>query len=123
MGISSFELYEPAIETMSRDELECLQLNRLKWQLERCCKSSAFYREKFDKAGVRPEDVESVSDITKLPLVTKQELREEQEKYPPYGRYTVAPPEDWREIHPTTGTTGAQVYNIWSEQDVENITH
>ena len=117
------ELYEPAIETISRDELENLQLKRLKWQIERCCEKSAFYKEKFDKAGIRPEDINSVSDITKLPVVTKQELREEQEKYPPYGRYAVSPPEDWREIHPTTGTTGAQVYNIWSEKDVENITH
>jgi phenylacetate-CoA ligase len=123
LEMSSLELYEPAIETMSRDELENLQLNRLKWQLDRCYAKSAFYKEKLDKAGIRPEDINSVSDIMKLPVVTKQELREEQEKYPPYGRYTVSPPEDWREIHPTTGTTGAQVYNIWSEQDVENITH
>ena len=123
MRISSFELYEPAIETMSREEIQSLQLKRLKWQLKRCYENSALYKEKFDKAGVKPEDVKSISDITKLPVVTKQELREEQGKYPPYGRYTVSPPEDWREIHPTTGTTGAQVYNIWSEQDVENITH
>ena len=121
--MNGLELYEPAIETMSRDELENLQLKRLKWQIERCREKSAFYKEKFDKAGIRPEDINSVSDITKLPVVTKQELREEQEKYPPYGRYAVSPPEDWREIHPTTGTTGAQVYNIWSEKDVENITH
>jgi len=120
---SSFDLYEPAIETMSREEIRSLQLKRLRWQLKRCYENSAFYQEKFDEAGVRPEDVKSISDITKLPVVTKQELREEQEKCPPYGRYTVSPSKDWREIHPTTGTTGAQVYNIWSEQDVENITH
>jgi len=123
MNSRSPELYEPAIETMSRDELQSLQLKRLKWQLKRCYQNSAFYKEKFDKAGVRPEDIMSVPDIKKLPVVTKQELREEQEKYPPYGRYTVSPPEDWREIHPTTGTTGAQVYNIWSEKDVASITH
>ena len=117
------ELYEPAIETMSREEIQGLQEKRLRWQLKRCYENSAFYQEKFTKAGVRPEDVRSISDITKFPVVTKQELREEQEKYPPYGRHTVSPPEDWREIHPTTGTTGAQVYNIWAEPDVKNITH
>lgn len=122
MSDSKPELYEPAIETMSREEIQSLQLKRLKWQLKRCYENSAFYQEKFDKAGVRPDDVRSISDITKFPVVTKQELREEQEKYPPYGRYTVSPPGDWREIHPTTGTTGAQVYNIWAEQDVKNIT-
>ena len=123
MGSSIFEPYEPAIETMSREEIESLQLKRLKWQLKRCHENSAFYQEKFDKAGVRPEDVKSISDIRKLPVVTKQELRKEQGKYPPYGRYAVSPSKDWREIHPTTGTTGAQIYNIWSEKDVENITH
>ena len=119
MGSSIFEPYEPAIETMSREEIESLQLKRLKWQLKRCCENSVFYQEKFDKAGVRPEDVKSISDIRKLPVVTKQELRKEQGKYPPYGRYAVSPSKDWREIHPTTGTTGAQIYNIWSEKDVE----
>jgi len=121
--VSKPEFYEPSIETMSREEIQGLQEKRLRWQLKRCYENSAFYQEKFNKAGVRPEDVKSISDITKFPVVTKQELREEQEKYPPYGRYTVSPPEDWREIHPTTGTTGAQVYNIWAEKDVNNITH
>ncbi len=123
MSSRSSQLYEPEIETMSRDELESLQLKRLKWQLKRCYENSGFYREKFDKAGVKPEDVKSISDITSLPVVTKQELREEQVEHPPYGRYTVSPPEDWREIHPSTGTTGAPVYNLWSEKDVETITH
>jgi phenylacetate-CoA ligase len=123
MSSRSSQLYEPEIETLSRDELESLQLKRLKWQLKRCYENSGFYREKFDKAGVKPEDVKSISDITRLPVVTKQELREEQVEYPPYGRYTVSPPEDWREVHPSTGTTGAPVYNLWSEKDVETITH
>jgi len=108
---------------MSREEIQGLQKKRLRLQLKRCYENSAFYQEKFNKAGVRPEDVKSISDIMKFPVVTKQELREEQGKYPPYGRYTVSPPEDWREMHPTTGTTGAQVYNIWAEQAVKNITH
>jgi phenylacetate-CoA ligase len=123
MSSNGSQLYEPEIEAMSRDRLESVQLKRLKWQLKRCYENSEFYREKFDKAGVKPEDIRSISDITRLPVVTKQELREEQVQYPPYGRYTISPPEEWREIHPSTGTTGAPVHNLWSEKDVRNITH
>ncbi len=118
----SAEFYHPEIETMSREALNKLQFERLKWQLNRCYQNSEFYREKFDRAGIKPQDLKSLSDLIKFPIVTKQELREEQAKYPPYGRYTVSPQKDWREVHPTTGTTGAPVYNIWSEEDIKNIT-
>jgi phenylacetate-CoA ligase len=116
------QFYHPEIETMNREELTNLQLGRLKWQLDRCYQNSPFYREKFDQAGVKPDDLKTLEDIAKFPFITKEELREEQRKYPPFGRYTVAPALQWREVHPTTGTTGAPIYNLWSDQDVKNIT-
>ncbi len=64
----------------------------------------------------------SLDDTVKIPSVTKQELREEQTGHPPFGRYTISPQKDWRELHPSTGTTGVPVNTIWSETDVENIT-
>jgi phenylacetate-CoA ligase len=63
-----------------------------------------------------------VDDLVHVPVVTKQELRDEQVKHPPFGLYTVAPEKDWSELHPSTGTTGTPVNTIWSEKDVENIT-
>ncbi|MBW1730982.1 MAG: phenylacetate--CoA ligase [Deltaproteobacteria bacterium] len=114
--------YDPEIETMDREQLEELQLKRLKWQVKRCYEFSEFYRERFDNIGLDPEDIKSLDDITKIPPVTKEELRQEQIAHPPFGRYVVAPQKDWRELHPSTGTTGVPVNTIWTEHDVENIT-
>ena len=113
--------YMEQVETMKRDELEDIQLKRLKRQVKRCYKYSKFYRERFDNIGLKPEDIRVLDDITKIPFVTKQELREEQANYPPFGRYIVAPRKDWRELHPSTGTTGIPVNTIWTKRDVENI--
>jgi len=84
--------FDPEIELMDREELEVLQLHELKLQLRRCYRNSEFYREKFKKAGMKPEDVQSLDDIIHLPFLTKDELREEQQASPHFGRFTVAPP-------------------------------
>ncbi|MEW6374973.1 MAG: phenylacetate--CoA ligase [Thermodesulfobacteriota bacterium] len=113
--------YEPEIETMNRERLEAFQLRQLKNQLRRCYGESGFYQERFKKGGIKPEDIRSLDDFIYFPFVTKPELREEQQAYPPFGRYAVAPPERWAELHPSTGTTGAPVNTIWSYKDVKNI--
>ena len=115
------KFYEPEIETMNREELEALQLRRLKRQLKRCYEGSEFYQKKFKEAGVKPEDIRSLDGVVHLPFLTKNELRDEQQAFPPFGRYTVAPPETWGELHPSSGTTGAPVNNLWSHQDVKHI--
>ena len=116
------EFYEAATETMDREELERLQLERLKRQVKRCYEGSEFYRQRFSQIGLEPEDIKSLSDFEGIPPVTKGELREEQTNHLPLGRYTIAPPKDWRELHPSTGTTGVPVNTIWTERDIENIT-
>ncbi len=113
--------FEPEIETMDREKLEALQLRRLKLQVKRCYENSEFYKGKFLEAGIKPNDVRSLSDVTHLPFVTKPELREEQKAYPPFGRYALASPDAWAELHPSTGTTGAPVNTLWSFKDVRLI--
>lgn len=113
--------YDPEIETISRRALEELQLERLKRQLVRCYERSPFYRERFDRAGFDPYRVKQLSDLTYAPVVTKEELRQEQEAHPPFGRFTVASAESWAEVHPSSGTTGRPVNTIWSHSDVQNI--
>jgi len=115
------EFWNPEIEKMKREDLEKLQFKKLKWQIERCYKYSEFYREKFRENGVTPDDIKSLDDVSKLPIVTKKELREEQSKYPPVGRYAIAPKSEWKELHPSTGTTGIPVNTIWSYRDAEII--
>jgi len=116
------QYYVEDIETMDREELETLQLDRLKWQVKRCYEFSDFYRERFDKIGLKPKDITTLDDVLKIPPVTKQELRDEQISHPPFGRFVVAPQKDWRELHPSTGTTGVPVNTVWTERDVEYIT-
>ncbi len=113
--------WDPEIETMKREELEKLQIKKLRWQLERVYEHSEFYRERFRKAGIKPEDIKSLEDLSKLPVVTKTELRQEQSNYKPFGRYAVAPQSDWRELHPSTGTTGIPVNTLWTYRDAEII--
>jgi phenylacetate-CoA ligase len=113
--------FDPEMEMMEREELEALQFHQLKIQLRRCYRNSEFYREKFRKAGIKPDDIRSLKDVTHLPFVTKDELREEQQAFPHFGRYTVAPPESWAELRPSLGLTGAPINTIWSHEDVKNI--
>ena len=72
------QYYAKDIETMDRERLETLQLDRLKWQVKRCYEFSEFYRERFDRIGLKPGDINSLDDALKIPPVTKQELRDEQ---------------------------------------------
>ena len=119
--VSDGDFWDQRIECMARDELASLQLERLKWQVRRCYRDSEFYRERLDAAGVGPDSIRALDDLRKIPFVTKQELRDEQQAHPPFGRYAVARPETWGELHPSTGTTGVPVSTIWSKKDVENI--
>lgn len=115
------DFWDEDVERMERGALDALQLERLRWQVRRCHAGSAFYRERLDAAGVGPDSVRTLDDLQRIPFLTKQDLRDEQERHPPFGRYVVAPPETWGELHPSTGTTGVPVSTIWSRRDVESI--
>ncbi len=72
------------------------------WAWER----APFYRKKWEAAGLDLGDIKSLDDFRKVPLVTKQELREDQAAHPPLGSYLSIPREEVRRIHGTSGTTG-----------------
>jgi phenylacetate-CoA ligase len=115
-------MLEPAVEALSRDELRVLQEVLLAAQIERCAGSSALYRAKLESVGAEVGDIRTLDDLARLPVVTKEELREDQRLRPPFGTFAVADPSVFREVHPSTGTTGTPVNTIWSEADVETIT-
>ncbi len=115
-------MLEPAVEALSRDELRVLQEGLLATQIERCARSSALYRAKLESVGAEPGDVRTLDDLARLPVVTKEELREDQRLRPPFGTFAVGDPSVFREVHPSTGTTGPPVNTIWSAADVETIT-
>lgn len=116
------QFWDPEVEKLPRSRIEAIQVERLRWQLERCFTESPFYRERFDRAGVRPSHLRGLTDLRHFPIVTKQDLRDEQATHPPFGRYVVASRSSWREIHPSTGTTGVPVNSLWSTKDVDVIT-
>lgn len=114
--------WDARIETMPRERLTEQQNIRLRAQIARLASASAFYRDRLSASGVDPAGVRTIEDLTHVPVVTKEELRREQEQHPPFGRFATAPPTAWQELHPSTGTTGAPVNTIWSKRDVESIT-
>ena len=74
LGAKPSEL-EP-IEIASRDEIEALQLERLKWSLSHAYKNVPMYKKRFDEAGVHPDDVKSLKDLVRFPFTVKDDLRD-----------------------------------------------
>lgn len=118
----SGEYWDPPTETADRGRLEAMQSERIRGQVERCFGSAALFRRKLEDVGAEPGDIETLADLERLPVVTKEELRADQEDAPPFGTFAVAERSLWREVHPSTGTTGAPVNTVWSAADIDAIT-
>lgn len=121
-GVAPGRYWDEGLETMPRERLREAQDHRLQAQIARLWDASEFQRERLGAVGARAGDVKTVADLAGLPVVTKEELRIEQELHPPFGRFVVAGHGLWQELHPSTGTTGTPVNTIWSRRDVETIT-
>ena len=104
-------------ETLSRNEIEALQLERLKETVARVFEKVPAYRKKMEEAGLRPEDVKSLSDLKKLPFTTKLDLRDNY----PYGLFAVSRDELVR-IHASSGTTGKPTVVGYTRGDLETWT-
>jgi phenylacetate-CoA ligase len=94
------------LETLSGDDLKRLQFEKTKETLERAYHNSGFYRDRFDKAGVKPGDFRTLDDIRRFPFIDKKDLVRDQEENPPLGRRVCVPPGDIRRINLTSGTSG-----------------
>jgi len=110
-------MYKPELETMSRDKLLEYQLRLFRNQMSHVYERSPMYRRKFDEAGVRPQDIKTLDDVSQVPFTTKEELRRSQEQHPPYGDCHCIPPEDGVRVFQTTGTTGIPVRSLLSQKD------
>lgn len=107
--------YQPDIETMSREDLEALQLERLQALVKRVYQKIPFYKESFDKAVINPEDIKSLADLTKLPFTVKQDMRDAY----PFGLFAV-PRKDVVRVHCSSGTTGTATVVGYTQKDLEN---
>jgi phenylacetate-CoA ligase len=112
-----------AEETMPLEEREALILAKLRAQVSYCWERSAFYREKWQRAGFHPDKLKTLDDLSRIPFLTKDEIRLEQEAHPPFGRYLCASPETLARMHGTSGTTGKPTVFAIDHGDWERIAH
>ena len=102
------------IEIASRDEIEALQLERMKWSLSHAYQNVAHYKARFDAAGVHPDDLKSLSDLSNFPFTVKQDLRENY----PFGMFAV-PQNQIARVHASSGTTGKPTVVGYTAGDID----
>jgi len=101
-------------ETLSREELEKLQSERLVWQVKRMYERVECFRNRMDEAGLKPEDIHGIEDLSKLPFSYKKDLRD----YYPYGLFA-EPLKNIRRIHASSGTTGKRIVVGYTDNDLQ----
>ena len=107
--------YQQEIETMPKEQLRKLQFERMKESMRRAYDNIEFFRASFSRAGVTPDDLESLEDLSKFPFVVKQDMRDAY----PFGLFAV-PNKDVARIHASSGTTGQATVVGHTANDVKN---
>ncbi len=103
------------IEIASRDEIESLQLRRLRWSLNHAYSNVPMYRARFEERGVHPDDLNALTDLARFPFTVKSDLRENY----PFGLFAV-PRERIVRIHASSGTTGKPTVVGYTQEDIDN---
>jgi phenylacetate-CoA ligase len=107
-------IYNEEFETLPREALEALQLKRLQQVVQRVYHTVGFYRAAFDEAGVKPDDIKSLSDLARFPFSTKQDLRDNY----PFGLFAV-PMSNIVRLHASSGTTGRATVVGYTKRDID----
>ena len=102
------------IETASRDEIEALQLQRLRWTVQHAYDNVPHYRQAFDAKCVHPSDLRELKDIAKFPFTVKKDLRDNY----PFGMFAV-PREQVARVHASSGTTGKPTVVGYTKNDID----
>ena len=113
-GSSMDHLFNTKMETMSRQKLQELQLEKLQKTIHLVYESVPFYKKKFKELRVKPEDIKTLADIRKLPFTTKDDLR----KYAPFGMMATSL-DNCVELHASSGTTGVPVTTCYTRADLD----
>ena len=103
-----------AIETASRDEIEALQLQRLRWTVQHAYDNVPHYRRAFDAQGVHPSDLKELKDIARFPFTVKKDLRDNY----PFGLFAV-PRQQVVRVHASSGTTGKPTVVGYTKKDID----
>ena len=102
------------IECASREDMRKVQSERLRTMVKNAYDHVPFYKEKLDELGIKPEDIQSIDDITKLPFTFKTDLRD----HYPFGLFAVGK-EDLARIHASSGTTGKPTVVGYTKNDLD----
>lgn len=108
-------IFNVEMETMPRESMQKIQLERLKETLKRCYENVPFHRENFDRAGIKPEDIQTLEDLSKVPFMKKTDLRENY----PFKLFAVDM-KDVVRIHGSSGTKGKPTIVGYTKKDIEN---
>lgn len=105
--------FNPELETMPREALEKLQMERLKKTID-LCMNVDFYKRRFRELGITPDDIRTLDDVRRLPFTTKEDLRENY----PFGLAAV-PLTKCTRLHSSSGTTGNPTVVLHTQKDLE----
>lgn len=108
------EMFQPEIETMSREKIRALQLEKLKKQVAYAYNNVAWYRDKMDALGVSPDAIKTLEDVRLLPFTDKQVLRDTY----PFGLFAV-PMNQVARLHASSGTTGKPIVAGYTKRDLD----
>ncbi len=98
--------WNPKTETLDRERLEALQLTKLRRQCEWAAARSPWYRRRFGFDGFDPAQLNSLDDLRRIPILTRDDWMVSQEARPPFGEIPVVGGEGAIRVHTTSGTTG-----------------
>jgi phenylacetate-CoA ligase len=119
----SAEYWSPSLDCAPRDELRAIQEEKLAALSPFLYENSRFYRNRFDRLGLTPDDIRTVDDLVKWPPIDKKEMAEDLMANPPWGTYTTHDDAMWAErgwtLFPTSGTTGLPRIFRYSKLDLK----
>ena len=119
----SADYWSPSLDCASRDELRSIQDAKLGVLTPFLYENSDFYRRRFDRLGLTPDDIKTADDLVKWPPIDKKEMAEDLMANPPWGTYTTHDDEIWADrgwsLFPTSGTTGLPRMFRYSKYDLE----
>lgn len=114
------KFWNPVLETLPPEKIKQLQLNKFKKIFQWTYEHSKFHRQLYDDAGIKPDDIQSLDDIQRVPKVEKSMMQNIQRKAPfPYGEALCVPLDEVTIFRQTSGTTGQPVYQPDTWQDWE----
>lgn len=113
--------WDRARETMSADERNAVILAKIQGLMAWAYERAPFYRTRWQAAGLEPGDIRSLEDFTRVPTISKADLRADQAAHPPFGSYLCVEPHEIARVHGTSGTSGRPTAFGWSRDDYERI--